>query len=346
MKKIILTGGGTGGHVIPALALTKLLKKEGYDIHYIGSKDGIEKELVTNIPYYEISTGKLRRYISKKNISDMIKVVKGIGDSIFIIKKIKPNVVFSKGGFVSVPVVIAAWILKVPVVIHESDSSFGLTNKISKQFAKRICVSFEELMHKKSVLTGTPIREEILKGNAQRGKEITKLKRDLPTILIIGGSSGSMIINKVVFESLDELLPYFNIIHICGKKNKIDINKIGYVSYDFVKDNLSHIFAISDVIISRAGANAIFEILALKKPNILIPLSKNASRGDQIDNANIFKSRGYSEVLEESGLSKDTFINKIKEVHKNKDFYINNMQKYTQKDSVKLIVEEIKKVTK
>ena len=338
--KIIMTGGGTAGHVTPNLALVPSLEKAGFEIKYIGSKDGIEKEIIESnrIPYYGISSGKLRRYFDIKNFTDPFKVLKGVMEAKKILSKEKPDVVFSKGGFVAVPVVIAASIKKIPVVAHESDITPGLANKLSAPFCDKLCVTFRESLNfvkgNKGVLTGSPIRDEILNGSKLQGKQICGFNNEKEILFIMGGSLGSKIINDVIRENLDELLTKFNIIHICGKGN-ID-NKLqnipGYKQYEFVSKELPDLMKASDYIVSRAGANSIFEFLALKKPTLLIPLSKKASRGDQILNANSFKKEGYSLVLEEEEIDKNSFISKIDELRSRKKELVGNMS--ASKDSV------------
>lgn len=346
MKKIVLTGGGTGGHVIPALALVDTLKENDYKIYYIGSKNGIERELAKNLPYYPISTGKLRRYLDFKNITDMVRVIKGITEAISALGNIKPDIVFSKGGFVSVPVVIGAWLLKIPIIVHESDISFGLANKIGAHFAAHICVAFPELNGKNTTLTGTPIRKELFNGSKEIGLAYTSFTRNLPVLLVMGGSSGSVSINKTIKESLPLLLPNFNIIHICGKNNASNLKAEGYIQYEYINKQLANIFALCDVVISRSGANALQEFLALKKPNLLIPLPKNISRGDQIQNAQSYKKMGYSIVLEEHELTPEILLKKIIYLYENKNTYIENMEKNTLKDTIKEIVCIIKKYSK
>ena len=348
MKKIVLTGGGTAGHVNPNIALIPFLKEKGYNISYIGSKDGIEKTLIQplGIDYYEISTGKLRRYLDFKNITDSFRVIKGVSDATSIIRKIKPNLIFSKGGFVSVPVVIGGYINKVPVIIHESDISPGLANKLSIPFAKKVCATFPEALQNipknKAILTGTPIRKELFKGSKDEGFKICNFKTNKPIILVMGGSLGSVKINTVLRECLDNLLKDFNIIHLCGKNNlDNNINKEGYYQIEYATDELKHFLAISDLVVSRAGSNAICELLALKKPNLLIPLSKNASRGDQILNANSFKKQGFSNVLYEEDLSKESLIENINTLSKEQSVYINAMSTSNLNNAIDKILEQI-----
>lgn len=345
-KKIVLTGGGTAGHVTPNMALIPELQKQGYEVHYIGSYEGIEKQLISDlgIPYYGISSGKLRRYIDLKNISDPFKVVKGLGQARHLLKKIKPDVVFSKGGFVSVPVVLAAKSRGIPCVIHESDMTPGLANKLCIPCALRVCTNFPETMKhlpaEKAVLTGSPIRRELFDGDRAKGLQFCGFRDDKPVILIIGGSLGAVAVNNAVRAVLPKLLEQFQIIHLCGK-GKIDEslqNTKGYVQYEYIKEELCDLMAAADIMISRAGANAICEILALRKPNILIPLSAEASRGDQILNAASFEKSGYSIVLQESELTNDTLLSAVQSAYQNREIYRNAMAKSQLNNSIEKIV--------
>lgn len=306
MKRIILTGGGTAGHVTPNIALLPRLKELHYDIHYIGSYQGIEKELIEQfgIPYHGISSGKLRRYFSLKNFTDPFRIIKGLAEADKLIKTLQPDVIFSKGGFVSVPVVMAGKRRHVPTIIHESDMTPGLANKLSIPSATKVCCNFpetlEHLPKDKAVLTGSPIRQELLSGNKIAALDFCGLTADKPVILIIGGSLGSVAVNQAVRAILPELLKDFQVIHLCGKGKVDESLKTlhGYVQFEYIQNELKDIFALTDLIISRAGANAICEIAALRKPNLLIPLSANASRGDQILNARSFERQGFSIVME------------------------------------------------
>ncbi|NME82267.1 undecaprenyldiphospho-muramoylpentapeptide beta-N-acetylglucosaminyltransferase [Clostridium sp. SM-530-WT-3G] len=353
--KIIMTGGGTAGHVTPNLALVPKLKENGFEIKYIGSIDGIEKEIIKkeNIPYYGISSGKLRRYFSVKNFTDPFKVMKGTIQALRIISKEKPDVIFSKGGFVAVPVVMAASLKKIPVVAHESDMTPGLANKLSAPFCDKLCVTFREslkyIKDNKGILTGSPIREEILQGDKSEGKKICGFNDDKEIIFIMGGSLGSQLINNEIRKNLDKLLKEFNIIHICGKGNIDESlnNKKGYKQFEFVREELPHLMKCCDYIISRAGANSIFEFLALKKPTILIPLSRKASRGDQILNSKSFAKEGYSLMIEEEDLKDDALYNKILELKNRKSELITNMEKSQSTNAsetiVNILLESIKK---
>ena len=353
MKRIILTGGGTAGHVTPNIAIIPTLKKMGYNVSYIGTYDGIEKELIENIgiPYYGISSGKLRRYFDLKNFSDPFRVIKGFFEAKKLMKKLKPDVVFSKGGFVTVPVVLAAASRKIPVVIHESDMSPGLANKIALPKATKICCNFpetKELFEGRATVTGTPIRSELFSGNPDKAYKMCGFTDKKPCLLVVGGSTGAARINEAIWSSLDSLLKDFNIIHICGKDKENESKKgiNGYVQIEYIGPELPDVFALADLVISRAGANAICELLALRKPNILIPLSKAQSRGDQILNAKSFKKSGYSFVIEEEELTDESLLNAVKYVSENRDKYISKMEKSQGGNSIETITGIIDSVAK
>lgn len=353
MKRIILTGGGTAGHVTPNIALLPRLKELGYDIQYIGSYTGIEKELIEpfGIPYHGISSGKLRRYFSVQNFTDPFRVLKGFREAHKLIRQLKPDVIFSKGGFVSVPVVLAGKRCKVPVIIHESDMTPGLANKIAIPSAAKVCCNFPETLKSlpegKAVLTGSPIRQELLSGNKIAAMDMCHFTSDKPGILVIGGSLGAVAVNNAVREALPELLKDFQIIHLCGKGKMDESLKDveGYCQFEYIKNELRNLFALADIVISRAGANAICELLALHKPNLLIPLSANASRGDQILNARSFERQGFSLVLEEEQLTKETLLNAVKTLYENRTTFINSMKNSGQQDSIGTIIKLIEEVS-
>lgn len=346
MKRIILTGGGTAGHVTPNIALLPRLRELQYDIHYIGSYDGIEKQLIgdTSIPYYGISSGKLRRYFDLKNFSDPFKVLKGYGEAKKLIKQLKPDLVFSKGGFVSVPVVLAAKHYKVPVVLHESDMTPGLANKLCLSSASKICCNFPETLSHlpagKAILSGSPIRQELLNGSRKRALDFTGLEDNKPVIMIIGGSLGSAVVNAAIRSILPKLLETFQVIHLCGQGKMDDSLKHikGYLQYEYIKKELPDLFALSDLVISRAGANAICELAALRKPNLLIPLSANASRGDQILNARSFEKQGFSLVLEEEALKDEVLLKAILDLYQNRESYVKAMSKSQLSDPIATII--------
>ncbi|MDO4408282.1 MAG: glycosyltransferase [Eubacteriales bacterium] len=399
-KKIVLTGGGTAGHVTPNIALLPFLKEAGYEVTYIGSVNGIERELIQDcgIRYVGVPTGKLRRYFDLKNFTDPFRVVGGFLKARSFLKKYRPDVVFSKGGFVSVPVVRAAAALKIPCVIHESDMTPGLANKLCFKAASKVCCNFPETVEKlpkgKAVLTGTPIRGDLFTGSREEGLRLCGFadpaaeaaentgaqiidegnapaenaaaqgagagnapagnasvesaqkpgagKASKPVLMIMGGSQGALSVNEAVRRHLDELLPDFNIVHLCGA-GKYDASKegiAGYKQFEYVKEDLKHLFAAADVIVSRAGANAIFEILALQKPNLLIPLSIG-TRGDQILNARSFEAQGFSEVLvesEEEGILDKKLVSTIRSLYQNRDKYKTAMAGAGQQGSIPTIM--------
>ena len=348
MKKIVLTGGGTAGHVTPNIALLPGLKELGYEIHYIGSYEGIESKLIADfdIPYYGIATGKFRRYLDPKNLTDPFRVIKGYTEARKISKQIQPDIVFSKGGYVSVPVVRAAASLKIPCIIHESDMTPGLANKLCIPVAEKVCCNFPETMQyipeDKAILTGSPIREELSKGNKIAALDLCGFDANTPVIMVIGGSLGAANVNKAVRDALPELLKDFQVVHICGK-DKIDnmlLTTKGYKQFEYVKAELKDIFAMADVVISRAGANAICELLALKKPNVLIPLMAG-SRGDQILNAKSFESQGYSKVLMEDDITNQLLVDTVHELYFNKRTYIESMSNSHQQNAIKTILSLI-----
>ena len=349
MKKIILTGGGTAGHVTPNLALLPGLQARGYEIRYIGSYHGIERKLIENagIPYDGISSGKLRRYFDLKNFTDPFRVIKGYAEAVSLMRKYRPDVVFSKGGFVSVPVVLAAKLFKIPTIIHESDMTPGLANKICMPSAAKISCNFPDTLQylpkDKAVLSGSPIRKELLEGDRLIGLQYAGLSANKPVILVIGGSLGSVAVNKAVRSILPKLLETYQVIHICGKGNLDEslIGREGYVQYEYVDAPLRHLFAAADMIVSRAGANSICEILALRKPHILIPLSAAASRGDQILNARSFEKQGFSTVLEEEAVTNDSLYKAIENTYTNRQQFIDAMNQSTLSDAVGTITDLI-----
>ena len=348
MKHIILTGGGTAGHVTPNIALIPALQEKGYKISYIGSYNGIEKQLIEElgIPYYGIASGKLRRYFDLKNFSDPFRVIKGYFQAKSLMKKLKPDVVFSKGGFVSVPVVIAAGRKHIPVICHESDLTPGLANKLTMPSAAKVCCNFPETLQylppKKAVLTGCPIRKELSEGSREAALKLTGFSADRPVLMVMGGSLGATAVNKAVRDALPELLKDWQIIHLCGK-GKLDESlkgTPGYLQFEYVQKELPDLFALCDLVISRAGANAI-----LKKPTLLIPLSAKASRGDQILNARSFERQGFSMVLEEEELTTESLLHAVSELNAHRADYIHAMEASPQSDAIGKILQLLEEVT-
>lgn len=360
--KIILTGGGTAGHITPNLAIIPALARRGFEIHYIGLKAGMEENLIRplGVPFYGITGGKLRRYMDVKNFTDLFKIAAGFGESYKIIRKIKPDIVFSKGGFVSTPVVWAAAACGVPVVSHESDLTVGLANKLITPFATKVCYTFPEtgrlIPEKKRVHTGLPIREQLLRGDRRRGLALGGFSGQKPVLIAMGGSQGSAFINQKLRRCLGTLLSQFDICHICGSGNidKTLVSQPGYRQFEYVTAEQPDIFAAADLFVTRGGATSLFEILALKKPNVIVPYSTKASRGDQILNAESFQKQGFSEVLAEAGpdgapLSDKQFTSMIFSVYENRARYTAAMAKSPASnglDNVCRVIEECAKKKK
>ncbi len=340
MKKIVLCGGGTAGHIYPALAVAEKLK--GYDIHYFGG-NGMEKEILKNFPnitFHEIPTVKFERKLTLKNFLIPIKLLRSIRQTKEELKKVDPSIIFSKGGFVSVPVAMAGKKLSIPVISHESDLSFGLANKIILHSCDVMCTTFPETSakNKKCVCTGQPIRSQVFEGKSLRlGHNPNK-----PTVLVLGGSLGAKFLNNLTFENLDALTEKYNIIHICGKNN---FQKIVHEDYFLTPyaTNIQDFFATADIVISRAGSGVINELLALAKPMLLVPLSKNCSRGDQIENAKLFQKKGYALMLEEEECNLLKLQQSLENLCKNKEKIQKNMKKTAKNNAVEQIINLIEK---
>ena len=346
-KRIILTGGGTAGHVLPNITLMPELKELGFDIHYVGSHDGIERALVEfhDIPYHGISSGKLRRYFDLKNFTDIFRIIKGAWDSYRILSRIKPDIIFSKGGFVVVPLIFAAKLRGIKVIIHESDLTPGLANRLAQPLATKVLVSFPETLKyvpkKKSILTGVPVRGDLAIANKEEGLRFLEFtKGSKPIMLVTGGSQGSAAINAYVREVLPELLEKFRVVHLCGRGNLSGINSDGYKEYEVLNKDFPHVLMAADIVVSRAGANTLFELLVLKKPNLLIPLTLGQSRGDQIINAESFKERGFSALLYEEHLS-ERFLDEVHDLHNNREKYIEAMGRVELGDAAREIIDVI-----
>jgi UDP-N-acetylglucosamine--N-acetylmuramyl-(pentapeptide) pyrophosphoryl-undecaprenol N-acetylglucosamine transferase len=348
-KRIILTGGGSTGHVAVNLALIPYLLERNWEIYYIGSTEGIEVSLIKefkNVTYFPISTGKLRRYIDIKNFKDPFNIVKGFMQSRKIIKRIQPSIIFSKGGFVSVPVILAGASRKIPIISHESDITPGLANKLSLPFVQKICYTFPEAKNhipaEKAFFLGPIVRDELREGDSRKGMEICRFTTRKPGLLVMGGSQGSEAINQAVRSNLNTLVKTFNVIHLCGK-GKVDssINMSGYAQFEYINQGLADILAITNIAVSRAGSNSIFEFLSLKIPMILIPLTKQASRGDQIMNAESFEKQGFAHVIEEENLSGSLLAETVETVFQNRQITIDKMKKFEGEDGLKRLYELI-----
>ncbi len=350
LKRIVLTGGGTAGHVTPNLALIPSLLAEGWDVHYVGTADGIERRLVEplrGVTYHAVLTGKLRRYFDVKNFIDPFKVVAGAGQSVALMLKLKPDLVFAKGGFVSVPVVYGAAMLRIPVLLHESDMTPGLANKLAMPFAKKLLCTFPEaakLAGEKGLYAGTPLRPELFKGSREKGLKLFGFRDDRPVLMVVGGSSGAQSINRALRQALPGLTAGFQVLHLCGEGN-LDTNLEGTADYcqrEYLTNDMPHAYAAADVLISRAGSNTLSEILALRKPALLIPYPKTASRGDQILNARSFEARGLARVLYQEDMTPDTLRARVVEVYKNRGSLIDAMEKEPSANGLKNVLKHIR----
>jgi len=354
MKKIVLTGGGTAGHVTPNLAIIAALQKENWEIHYIGTANGIERtliEAVDGVHYHTVQSGKLRRYFDWKNFTDPFRVIAGAFQSARLIGKIKPDIVFAKGGFVSVPVVYGAGLHRVPVLLHESDMTPGLANRLSMPLARKLCCTFPEaaaLAGSKGVVTGTPLRSELFKGSREKGLKLFGFDDTRPVLMVIGGSSGARAINEAVRQALPKLLPCFHVLHVCGKGN-LDAELEGTKNYrqvEYLNDELAHAFACASVMLSRAGSNTLCEILALNKPALLVPYPKGStSRGDQVDNAASFQRRGLARVLEQEHMNEESLTKAIFELYHDRGRILDAMKKETSSDGVSNVMALIHEFT-
>jgi len=321
--RVVLVGGGTAGHLIPNLALVPDLTSAGFDLFYIGSTNPLDRELVgrEGIPFQAISTGKFRRYWNVRLLFEWIFTLFAFMQSVLLLNKIQPNVVFSKGGFVSIPAVLAAWCLKIPVIIHESDFTPGLANRLCSYFAREVCVTHEitkcHFRHKTVTCTGLPIRRNLLEGRSEEGFRMCGLIHGKPVLLVIGGSAGSEKLNKTVRDSLDDLLKDFQVVHITGRGKSLDVYRSGYTQFEFASE-IGHLYAIADLVVSRAGATTIAELLAVNKPAILVPLPRTASRGDQIETASFYERMGMSYVIEDEVLSRDKLLDAVEQVFRSR----------------------------
>ncbi|MDR0841284.1 MAG: undecaprenyldiphospho-muramoylpentapeptide beta-N-acetylglucosaminyltransferase [Christensenellaceae bacterium] len=346
-KTILLTGGGSAGHVTPNLALIPKLQTQGFSIHYVGTAEGIERALVEGrqgVTYHAVSAGKLRRYFSLKNFADPFRVLRGIWQARRVIREVQPDVVFSKGGYVSVPVVLAAR-GKAPIVTHESDYTPGLANKISARFATKICVTFEDTLRytgDKGVYTGTPIRPELYEGDARRGRAFAGFSSGKPVLLVMGGSQGAQAVNEALRKALPALTPTFDIIHLCGK-GKVDAaySSAAYIQYEYISAELPDLLQAADIVLSRAGANSVFEFLALAKPALLVPLPLSASRGDQILNAGYFSRRGYALTLAQEEMTPQKLADTLLSLYENRLAFISAMQADTRADGTDEVLDVI-----
>jgi len=353
LKRIVLTGGGTAGHVTPHMAILPHLLREGYDVHYIGTENGIERKMMSipGVTYHAVKSGKLRRYFDWQNFIDPFRVIAGAFQSARLMGTLKPDVCFSKGGFVSVPVVVGAWLHRVPVLCHESDLTPGLANKICARFAKKIATTFPECadaLGKKGVCTGTPMRPELFSGSREKGLRFTGLSGAKPILLMMGGSIGAQKVNEALRGALPRLLERMDVIHLTGKGNlEESLNGLpGYRQFEFLSEELPDVLACADLVLSRAGSNAICEFQALKKPMLLVPYPKGASRGDQILNAESFRQRGLCHVLAQENMTPDTLYDAILDLEKDQDQLVRNLTQAPPADGTRKVLDMIHEIEK
>lgn len=313
-----MTGGGSAGHIVPNLAVAEALKEKGIDCEYLGRPYGMEASMIRNagMEFHTMNSGRLHRSFDIDVLLTPFRVIQGVCQGIYWILKRKPVVMFCKGGFMSLPAAIAGWITGTPVVLHESDLTPGLANKLCGPFAKKICCTFEETMQylpeKKAVYTGTPIRRSLLRGSKEKGYALTGFENDpeaKPVLMVVGGSLGAGALNDAVAENLESLLDSFRVIHLYGVDHETDPEpRDGYFPIRYASDEMADLFAITDMVLSRAGANAINEFLQLKLPNVLVPLPVGVSRGDQVLNAKQFSKLGFSYLLEQESMNSKTLM--------------------------------------
>jgi len=345
---VLVTGGGSGGQVIPAIPVMEALRAQGHQVSYVGTTSGYEERLLNGVDmqYHGISSGKLRRYLSFENLKDVFKVLLGIVQAFFLLGRLRPDVVFSKGGFVAFPVVLAGWLRRVPVISHESDFSPGLANRLSRPFVRTLCTSFAETripgFSGREVHTGSPLRPEFLTGDAVRGRARFDLPADRPVLVVIGGSLGARKLNEVVRLAVVPLTKRYEVVHICGPGNAEDLQQPGYHPLEYISEGLADLLMAADIVISRAGANSLFELLTLRKLCLLVPLSAAASRGDQIENARYAESRGFSLVIEEPALRPETLIEGLVSLERQADSYRERLATFERKDAVAALLDEIK----
>ncbi|WP_018756810.1 undecaprenyldiphospho-muramoylpentapeptide beta-N-acetylglucosaminyltransferase [Paenibacillus terrigena] len=352
-QTIVFTGGGSAGHVTGNLVLISKCAEENWNIHYIGSEQGIERELVQRseaVNYHPISTGKLRRYFSWDNVKDVFRVVKGVFQSYRLMRQIKPDVVFSMGGFVSVPVVLGAKLCRIPIIIHEPDLNMGLANRIALPLANQMCTTFPETAEAKSsryaLYTGPIIRPEIRSGNTLQGLKLCGFTADRPVVLIMGGSQGAQRINQMVRSTLSELTKSFQIVHICGKGKMDETASIqGYRTFEFVGDELPNLIAMADIVVSRAGSNSMMELLTLHKPMLLIPHAYGGSVKGQVVNAQYFHKKGYASLLLEHDMTEQAFMEAMMELYQNRRTYAKAMRLHQDGEGANQIMACIREIS-
>lgn len=344
---VLVTGGGSGGHVIPTIPVMERLLAQGHRVSFVGTRTGYEQGLLKSVPvdYYGISAGKLRRYFSWANVRDAGRVLMGLIEATRLVRRLRPDVIFSKGGFVAFPVVFAGWLCRVPVLGHESDFSPGLANRLSQPFLKTLCTSFAQTrvhgFRGRVVHTGTPLREAMLRGEPARARQQFRLTGEKPVLLVTGGSLGAIALNEVVRAALPALLLEFEVVHVSGPGRMQASSLAGYHQYEFINEGWGDLFALASVVISRAGANSLFELLSLGKLSLLIPLTAAASRGDQLENAEYAMQQGYCMVIPENSLDEVTLVAGIHELLLHRQQYEKCLATFERVDATEALTTEL-----
>lgn len=347
VNHLLCTGGGTAGHVLPTLPVIERVLAQGGRVSFVGSRSGLEQQLLQDVDlsYYGISSGKLRRYFSWANFTDLFRIVAGFFQALLLLRRLKPDVVFSKGGFVSFPVVLAAWLVRIPIVAHESDISPGLANRLAMPFLHTLCLNFDatraDRFHGRRLVTGTPLRADLLSGDRERGRRLLGVADRRSVLLVTGGSLGADAINEALRAALPQLLARFEVVHVCGPGKAVTLQREGYHQYEYVTEEWGDLLAAADLIVSRAGANTLYELLALGKPGLLIPLTLRVSRGDQIENAAYAQAQGFSTVLSEEQLNAESLLAAISDAWRQLPFTRERLADFQPLDAAALIVDAL-----
>ena len=353
LSRVVVTGGGTAGHVVPAIPVVEALSAQGCEVHFVGGVEGPERGLMANLPaiYHGVRTGKLRRYLSMQNLLDCFRIPLGVFQAWQLLRRIAPEVVFSKGGFASFPAVLGAWLNGIPVVAHESDLTPGLANRLALPFVAALCLNFDASTmarrRLRTVVTGTPLRRQLLEGDARRGRALLGIDggAERPVLLVVGGSQGAARLNEVLRAALPELLKSHWVVHVCGPGRTAAgyADQPGYMQVEYVDDGWGDVIAAAGLVVSRAGANALSEWLTLGVPHLLVPLPKTASRGDQLENAAFAAANGWSLVIEEHELDAATLLAGIAKLADDAPDVRRRLQTFRTRDSTALILDELER---
>ena len=346
LKKAAFAGGGTAGHVLPAVPVMRALRERGVEIAYMGSAGGLEKRYLQDlegIRFFGIASGKLRRYWSWRNLTDVIGVLRGIWQSFWLLGRIRPDVIFSKGGHLSFPVVLAGWLRRIPIVAHESDFSPGLANRLAMPLLDVLCTSFPierpRRLRGELAYTGSPVRPELLAGSAARGRSLLRAPAGRPVVLVTGGSLGADALNAVIAAAAPELVATCCLAHVCGPGKLSGLDLDGYRQFEFVGEDWGDLLAAADLVVSRAGANTLFELLTLGKPNLLVPLPARASRGDQIENAAFAAGAGFSRVILQEHLDAGALVGAVNDMLAERERWLEQLARFEVPQTVQLLVE-------